>query len=79
MLVNVSTFDIIHSQLVQLQVKELTPEWYCNPAFLKNSNEFKLGTSQDGELLGDVVLPPGTCTSKLSYWSVLDQQRIQHG
>ncbi|KAI2508612.1 Beige/BEACH domain [Fragilaria crotonensis] len=40
------------------EVKELTPEWYCNPAFLKNTNEFKLGTSQDGELLGDVILPP---------------------
>lgn len=40
------------------EVKELTPEWYCNPAFLKNSNGFKLGTSQDGDTLGDVVLPP---------------------
>ena len=39
------------------EVKELTPEWYCNPAFLKNSNKFKLGTSQDGEILGDVDLP----------------------
>eukprot|EP00536_Pseudo-nitzschia_multiseries_P006757 jgi/Psemu1/193804/e_gw1.147.55.1 len=40
------------------EVKELTPEWYCNPSFLKNSNKFRLGTSQDGELIGDVVLPP---------------------
>eukprot|EP00957_Ditylum_brightwellii_P144736 11025415-Ditylum_brightwellii.AAC.1 len=40
------------------EVKELTPEWYCNPAFLKNSNNFNLGTSQEGEVLGDVVLPP---------------------
>ena len=40
------------------EVKELTPEWYCNPAFLKNTNNFKLGVSQDGELLGDVILPP---------------------
>ena len=40
------------------EVKELTPEWYCNPAFLKNTNKFKLGTSQDGEVLGDVALPP---------------------
>jgi hypothetical protein len=40
------------------EVKELTPEWYCNPTFLKNSNSFKLGTSQDGEVLGDVELPP---------------------
>lgn len=40
------------------EVKELTPEWYCNPAFLKNTNKFKLGTSQDGEVLGEVELPP---------------------
>jgi hypothetical protein len=40
------------------EVKELTPEFYCNPAFLRNSNEFKLGTMQDGEVLGDVILPP---------------------
>lgn len=40
------------------EVKELTPEWYCNPAFLVNKNKFKLGTSQDGEVLGDVTLPP---------------------
>ena len=40
------------------EVKELTPEWYCNPAFLKNTNSFKLGTTQDGEVLGDVTLPP---------------------
>ena len=40
------------------EVKELTPEWYCNPAFLRNGNRFKLGTSQDGDVLGDVVLPP---------------------
>lgn len=40
------------------EVKELTPEFYCNPSFLKNSNNFKLGTSQDGDVLGDVKLPP---------------------
>jgi hypothetical protein len=40
------------------EVKELTPEWYCNPSFLKNGNKFKLGTSQDGEVIEDVVLPP---------------------
>ena len=40
------------------EVKELTPEFYSNPAFLRNCNEFKLGTSQDGEVIGDVILPP---------------------
>ena len=40
------------------EVKELTPEFYCNPSFLKNDNRFKLGTSQDGDIMGDVKLPP---------------------
>jgi len=40
------------------EVKELTPEWYCNPGFLKNSNQFMLGTSQDKETINDVTLPP---------------------
>jgi len=40
------------------EVKEITPEWYCNPSFLRNTNNFKLGTSQDGEVMGDVQLPP---------------------
>jgi hypothetical protein len=40
------------------EVKEITPEWYCNPAFLANTNKFKLGTSQEGEVIGDVELPP---------------------
>lgn len=40
------------------EVKEITPEWYCNPAFLRNTNAFKLGTSQDGEVMNDVQLPP---------------------
>lgn len=40
------------------EVKELTPEWYCNPSFLRNANNFKLGTSQDGDVIGDVFLPP---------------------
>jgi hypothetical protein len=40
------------------EVKEITPEWYCNPSFLRNLNDFKLGTSQEGEKLGDVELPP---------------------
>ena len=39
------------------EVKEITPEWYCNPAFLRNTNGFKLGTTQDGEVMNDVQLP----------------------
>jgi hypothetical protein len=51
------TWDMCTGQSAA-EVKELTPEWYCNPSFLKNTNGFKLGTSQDGESLGDVILPP---------------------
>lgn len=40
------------------EVKELTPEWYCNPSFLRNGNDFGLGVAQDGEAIGDVQLPP---------------------
>jgi len=40
------------------EVKELTPEWYCNPSFLRNCNDFGLGVAQDGEAIGDVQLPP---------------------
>lgn len=51
------TWDMCTGQSAA-EVKELTPEWYCNPSFLKNSNHFKLGTSQEGEYLDDVALPP---------------------
>ena len=51
------TWDMCTGQSAA-EVKELTPEWYCNPSFLRNVNQFKLGTSQDGEVLGDVELPP---------------------
>lgn len=53
------------------EVKELTPEWYCNPAFLKNTNNFKLGTSQEGEILGDVTLPPWAKGSPEKYVEVM--------
>lgn len=53
------------------EVKELTPEWYCNPSFLRNANNLKLGTSQDGELLGDVILPPWAKGSPEKFVEVL--------
>jgi hypothetical protein len=40
------------------EVKELTPEWYCDPNFLRNSHDFNLGTSADGVAVSDVILPP---------------------
>eukprot|EP01134_Creolimax_fragrantissima_P006171 CFRG6171T1 len=38
-------------------VKELIPEFYYLPEFLKNSNRFRLGKKQTGESLDDVTLP----------------------
>ena len=39
-------------------VKELTPEFFYSPHFLRNSNGLDLGVRQDGTKLDDVVLPP---------------------
>jgi len=41
------------------EVKELTPEFYSEPSFLKNKYQFSLGKRQsNGEEIGDVKLPP---------------------
>jgi len=40
------------------EVKELTPEWYSTPAFLVNRGNLPLGSSQEGDIIGDVELPP---------------------
>ena len=53
------------------EVKEITPEWYCNPSFLRNENNFLLGTSQDGEKLGDVTLPPWAKNSPEKFVEVM--------
>lgn len=38
-------------------VRELTPEFFSFPDFLRNSNNFDLGCTQNGEQVGDVILP----------------------
>eukprot|EP00981_Chlorochromonas_danica_P014821 scaffold8984_cov154-Ochromonas_danica.AAC.1 len=38
-------------------VKELIPEFFCNPEFLSNLNNVNLGTRQDGEVIDNVSLP----------------------
>eukprot|EP01117_Protostelium_nocturnum_P013834 TRINITY_DN5207_c0_g1_i1.p1 TRINITY_DN5207_c0_g1~~TRINITY_DN5207_c0_g1_i1.p1 ORF type:complete len:2330 (-),score=855.46 TRINITY_DN5207_c0_g1_i1:20-6229(-) len=43
-------------------VKELIPEFFYMPEFLKNSNGYDMGVKQDGEKLDDVVLPPWAST-----------------
>lgn len=42
----------------QSDVKELVPEFYYLPEFLRNTRGLKLGTRQSGERLDDVILPP---------------------
>ncbi len=39
------------------EVKELLPEFYDCPEFLRNANGFDLGRTQDGSVVGDVALP----------------------
>jgi WD40 repeat protein len=57
-------FKAIHSSWLSsseenLQdVRELIPEFYFLPDFLKNSNKFEFGETQKGEVVDDVVLPP---------------------
>ncbi|KAI9028612.1 hypothetical protein DFJ74DRAFT_495541 [Hyaloraphidium curvatum] len=46
------------SKLNTTDVRELMPEFYCNPEFLKNSNRYDFGVRQSGEQIDDVVLPP---------------------
>ncbi|CCG80985.1 Beige/BEACH domain protein [Taphrina deformans PYCC 5710] len=40
-------------------VRELSPEWYYLPEFLRNSNKFNFGTTQaSNHRIDDVILPP---------------------
>ena len=47
--------NVLHSTS---DVKELVPEFFCFPDFLRNNNELDLGSTQSGTRLGDVELPP---------------------
>lgn len=47
-----------HNYNMLSEVKELTPEFYTLPEFLRNVNNFDLGRVQDGQQVGDVELPP---------------------
>lgn len=50
------TWRMCNSQMSE--VKELTPEFFCDPSFLRNLNGYELGTRHDGQVVGDVQLPP---------------------
>lgn len=44
-------------------VKELIPEFYYLPQFLENRNRFDFDTTQRGQRVNDVMLPPWACGS----------------
>ena len=44
------------------EVKELTPEFYSNPHFLRNVNNYRFGSTQDGRAVSDVELPAWAAT-----------------
>lgn len=47
-----------HNSETTFEVKELTPEWFTLPDFLRNTNNFDLGQKDDSDTpLGDVELP----------------------
>nr|CDI54599.1 related to WD repeat and FYVE domain-containing protein 3 [Melanopsichium pennsylvanicum 4] len=46
------------SELSSGDVRELIPEFFYLPEFLNNSNRFDFGTTQAGEIIDDVELPP---------------------
>lgn len=46
------------SKFNMADVKELIPEFFYLPEFLANANRFDLGSKQNGDTLGDVILPP---------------------
>jgi hypothetical protein len=53
-------------------VKELTPEWYSDPTFLKNIHNFNLGTcTADGAAISDVVLPPWANNDPVKFIEVM--------
>lgn len=51
-----------HNTTLLSEVKELTPEWYSTPDFLRNINGYNFGVMQDGEVVGEVALPPWAST-----------------
>ncbi|RKO94777.1 hypothetical protein BDK51DRAFT_29155 [Blyttiomyces helicus] len=46
------------SQQATTDVRELIPEFFYLPQFLTNGNQFEFGTTQTGEVIDQVLLPP---------------------
>lgn len=51
-----------HNTSMLSEVKELTPEWFTLPDFLRNINSFDFGQMQDNSFVDDVELPPWAVT-----------------
>ncbi|TID30728.1 hypothetical protein CANINC_000644 [Pichia inconspicua] len=52
-------------------VRELIPEFYYLPEFLKNRNKIKFGTLQDGSIVDDVELPPWANGDPVKFVSIM--------
>jgi len=55
------------SELSRGDVRELTPEFYYLPELLVNTNRFDFGTTQAGQLIDDVELPPWAKGNPLTF------------
>jgi hypothetical protein len=53
-----------HNTTQLSEVKELTPEWFTTPEIFRNVNNFNFGKTQDGDPVGDVMLPPWAKTAE---------------
>jgi hypothetical protein len=53
-----------HNTTQLSEVKELTPEWFTTPEMFRNVNNFNFGQTQDGDAVGDVMLPPWASTAE---------------
>lgn len=53
-----------HNTTQLSEVKELTPEWFTTPEMFRNVNNFDFGQTQDGDAVGDVMLPPWAASAE---------------
>ena len=53
-----------HNTTQLSEVKELTPEWFTTPEMFRNVNNFNFGKTQDGDSVGDVILPPWAASAE---------------
>lgn len=56
--------------------KELIPEFFYLPEFLRNSEEFNLGVRQNGEKVDNVILPPW-CRNDARLFTLINRQALE--